>query len=274
MFSSGAAAGTYLFSVVPYLLTGREIYQTGVLASVILVLAAATLLLADLSSIWLVLRTFSNLRSPQARGAIGLGLFIIFSVVTAALSYSGLLTGALPAIAWLGAVTALATLLYPGTVMGSMKAIPFWSGATPALLMLSAAPLSGAAVVTVIGGWNNVGLNPRPVTLWLLVAYGAVLLAHIAMGSQGLKAARAAVQELTRGRLSLTFWLGVVLIGVVIPFALYIIELWVPSGLMLQIGALLILVGLLLTRYCLLACGIKIPLLRDDAITATYWLSR
>ena len=80
------------------------------------------------------------------------------------------------------------------------------------------------------------------------------------------------VQNLVNGSMSFLFTTGVVVIGLFIPLILYILNIWFPSTLMLQAGSILVLIGGVLMRHSLIAAGIKIPVLRDDAITATYWL--
>ena len=272
IFCGGTAGGTYIISVISYLLAGDRIFLTGVVASIVLVLIAVLVLLAHLPSIWRASKVFLNPKSPLTLGAVGLSLLIIFSVVTAGIMVTGVATDALYVIAWLGAAASLLTLIYPGILMGMMKTIPFWSGPGPSLLMLSATLLSGGAMVTLLGGLGNMGFNLSVVTLWLLAINGLFLLIYILMGKQGSKAAQMSVQELINGSLSFLFTMGVVIIGLFIPFILYILNIWFPSTLLLQIGSILVLIGGVLMRYSLIAGGVKISVLRDDAITATYWL--
>ncbi len=110
--------------------------------------------------------------------------------------------------------------------------------------------------------------------MWLLVIYGAILAAHVAMGSQGLGAARASARQLVSGRLSSVFWVGVVLVGVVLPLIAYAVDTAATPGPAIQVASVLVLAGGLLFRYCILASAVKTPVLPEDAIFATYWLSR
>jgi formate-dependent nitrite reductase membrane component NrfD len=269
MFCGGAAGGTYIISAISYLLFGGRIFLAGVVASVVLALISILVLLADITSIWRTPRVFLNFKSPLALGATGLSLFMISSVLTIGIMHTGLAASALYVIVWIGTAASLLTLIYPGILMGMMRAIPLWSGSGPSLLVLSSGLLVGAAVITVVGGLGNVNFNLSLVVLCLLVVYGIILLMYIIMGTQGPKAAQMSVQQLTHHGLSSIFWIGVVVIGFVIPLLLYILS---PSEQILKIGSLLILIGGLLMRYSLLASGIKISMLRDDAIIATYWL--
>lgn len=141
----------------------------------------------------------------------------------------------------------------------------------PILLFLAAGPLSGAAIVDLMGGPGDAGLDLRPATVWLLVAYAVVLLAQVAMGSQGLPATRLSVHYLTMGRLAAIFWVGVTVAGIVVPLGLYLAGAWTSDAVLVRAGALLILVGGLLMRYSLLASGFKTSVFREDALLPTYW---
>lgn len=272
MFLSGAAAGAYLISVAPFLAAGQEVYLTGIEASLALVLAALGGILADLTSVRLAPRAFAYQRSPVARGAIGLGAFTCLAIATLVSIYVDASPGVLAVAVWLGVIASIFTMVYPGMVLGSMRSIPFWSGAMPVLLLLSAAPLSGAAIVTIIGGNLDIEINLRQLSLWLLVAYGVMLFAHVAMGSQGTPAERAAARQLIAGNLSYVFWVGMTLVGVVLPLFLFAGNAWSSDPLVARFGAVLILAGGLLMRYGILASGVKAPLIPEEAVIPTYWL--
>lgn len=272
MFLSGAAAGAYLISVGSFLAAGQEVYLAGVEASLALVLAALGGILADLTSVRLAPRAFANQRSPMARGASGLGAFTFLIIATLLLVYTDASPGVLAVAVWLGVIASLFTIVYPGMVLGSMRSIPFWSGAMPVLLLLTAAPLSGAAIITMISGAVDIGISLRQLVLWLLVGYGIILFAHVAMGVQGTPAERAAARQLIAGNLSYVFWVGMALVGVVIPLLLFAGDAWASDPLVARIGAVLVLAGGLLMRFGILASGIKAPLLPEEAVIPTYWL--
>ncbi len=68
-------------------------------------------------------------------------------------------------------------------------------------------------------------------------------------------ASREAVRRLSEGALGWAFGIGVVLVGMVIPF---LVVVWAPSAGVL--AGLLILVGSFLFRYCVLKAGVYAPL--------------
>ena len=272
VFCGGTAGGVYMISVLPYLVFGGRIFLTGVFASLVLVLICVFGLITDSTSGWRVPRAFFNIKSPLAVGAISLSLLIIFSIATAGIMYTGLVTGALYIVVWLGVTVSFLTIIYPGVLMGLMKAIPFWSGSGPSLLLLSASLVSGSAVVTLVGGPGHVNFNLSRLTLWLLVIYGLFLLIYIIIAGQGSKAAQISVRQLIKGNLFFMFVIGVIAIGLVVPFVLYIMDIISSSAPLLQVGSGLILIGGILMRYSLIASGVKMPMLSEDSISATYWV--
>jgi len=272
IFCGGTAGGTYIISALPYLIFGGRIFLTGVAASLVLVLISVSVLITEPTSVWRAPRAFFNVKSLLTVGAISLSLLIILSIATIGIQYTRLATGALSTVAWLGVMVSFLTIIYPGAVMSFMKAIPFWSGSGLSLLLLSAALVSGSAVVTLVGGLGHVNFDLSRVTLWLLAIYGSFLLIYIMIAGQGSKAAQISVHQLIKGNLFFMFVMGVVGIGWVVPFVLYIMDMISSSAPLLRVGSGLILIGGILMRYSLIAAGVRISMLSGDSITATYWL--
>jgi polysulfide reductase chain C len=272
IFCGGTAGGTYILSVLPYLLFSGRIFLTGVYASLVLVWLSVFVLVVESTSLWRLPRAFSNIKSPLALGAIGLSLLIVSSIATIGILYTGLATGALSIVVWLGVTVSLLTILYPGALMGLMKAIPFWSGSGPSILLVSAALVSGCAVVTLAGGLGKLNFSLSRVTLGLLVIYGLFLLIYIVTGRRSSRTAQISVQRLINGHLFFIFIVGVIAMGLVAPLALYIMDIISSSTPLLQVGSGLILIGGILMRYSLIAAGVRMPVLSNDSITAAYWL--
>jgi formate-dependent nitrite reductase membrane component NrfD len=114
--------------------------------------------------------------------------------------------------------------------------------------------------------------NLSRIPLWLLVIYGLFLSIYIILGSQGSKAAQISIQQLFKGNLSHIFMIGVLAVGLIAPFVLFIIGIIASSASLSQVGSVLILAGGILMRYSLIASGVKTSVLSDDSITAIYWL--
>jgi formate-dependent nitrite reductase membrane component NrfD len=229
-------------------------------------------LIAKLTSVRRAPRAFFNIKSPLALGAIALPLLIISSMATIGILYTGLATGALSIVVWVGVTVSLLTIIYPGALMGLMKAIPFWRGSGPSILLLSAALVSGCAVVTLAGGLDKLNFSLSRVTLWGLVIYGLLLSVYVVRGRQSSKTAQISVQQPIKGNLFFMFIIGVIALGLVTPLALYIMDIISSSTPLLHLGSSLILIGGILMRYSLLAAGVRMPMLSNDSITAAYWL--
>ena len=272
IFCGGTAGGTYILSVLPYLFFSGRIFLTGVYASLVLVLISVFVLVAESTSLWRLPRAFFNIKSPLALGAISLSLLIISSIATIGILYTGLATGALSIVVWLGVTVSLLTIIYPGALMGLMKAIPFWSGSGPSILLLSAALVSGSAVVTLAGGLDKLNFSLSRVTLWGLVIYGLFLSIYVVRGRRSSKTAQTSVQQLSKGNLFFIFIIGAIALGLAAPLALYIMDIISSSTPLLHVGSSLILIGGILMRYSLFAAGVRTPMLSNDSITAAYWL--
>lgn len=272
IFCGGTAGGTYILSALPHLLFSGRIFLTGVYASLFLVLISVFVLVAESTFLRRLPRAFLYIKSPLALGAISLSLLIIFSIATLGIMHTGLAPLALYVVVWLGVTVSLLTIIYPGILMGFMRAIPFWSGSGPSLLLLCASLLSGSAVVTLVGGLGHVDFDLSQITLWLLVIYGLFLSICIIQAGQGPRAAQISVQRLIKGKLFLIFIIGVVAMGLVAPFVLFIMGTIPSSASMPWVGSVLILIGGILMRYSLIASGVKMSLLSEDSIAATYWL--
>lgn len=272
IFCGGTAGGTYILSVLSYLLFSGGIFLPGVCASLVLVWLSVFILVAESTSLWRLPRAFFNIKSPLALGAISLSLLIISSIVTLGILYTGLAAGALRIVVWLGVAVSLLTILYPGALMSLMKAIPFWSGSGPSFLLLSAGLMSGSAVITLAGGLDKLNFSLSRVTLGLLVIHGLFLLIYMVTGRRSSRTAQISVQRLIKGHLFFVFIVGVIALGWVTPFALYIIGMISSSAPMLYTGSSLILIGGILMRYSLMVAGARMSMLGEDSITASYWL--
>ncbi len=271
IFCGGTAGGAYILSALPYLVLGGRIFLPGVALSLGLVWISLFTLIAESTSVRRVPRTFLNIKSPLTLGAISLSLLFILSTATVGISHTGLATGGWPIVVWSGVAVSFLTIVYPGILMNLMKAIPFWSGTGPSFLLLSASLLSGSAVVTLAGGPGKVNFSLSRGTLSLLVIYGLCLFIYIVRGRRSSRTAQMSVQRLTEGHLFPVFIIGVIVMGWVVPIALYIADVFSPSAPLRYAGSSLILIGGVLIRYSIISAGVRIPMLNEGSITATYW---
>ena len=231
------------------------------------VLALVSIGLVLLGAFALLLKLGNPLRAWRAasrpgtswisRGVLSVSSFILFAVLALAPDYvtvpqlpwsaDSALGRALAAIA---ALAALATAIYPGFVVAGSRAIAFWR--TPMLpLLFFTYALMGASGIVLIA--STPATLPRVELLaGGLIAVNIVLLAiYLFTMSKAGAGARELVRRLNRAPLRETCWLGVVLVGLLLPLMLVG---WFHAH--AEIAGACILAGGLLFRYCVLKAGV------------------
>ena len=158
-------------------------------------------------------------------------------------------------LGWFAGLCALMITLYPAFFFRSTsRAIPFWNTPLLPLFFVGYALLGGAGVVLLL---DPISPAPSQVALSavaLIVIEAAMVAIHLAEMQRSGGSGRESVRLLNQAPLSWIFWLGVVLIGMVLP----LVEiLFIPSTLVAA-GAFLLLGGFLF-RYSLLKAGVYIP---------------
>lgn len=182
-----------------------------------------------------------------ARGFWGLGLFMLGGLLclpplllpniwSAGSSVAVLGT----ALAWVGAAV---MICYMGFVYVASKGIPFWNSPLHPILYIAYAFRGGAAALLVVAAVLDIHLAPGSGLLqsWMAVTALVIVLwlfeiTFILSGGEG--AARRSVHELLRGRLAIYVYVGILLVGLVVP-------LFLLSGYAVpQTRATLVLIGL------------------------------
>jgi formate-dependent nitrite reductase membrane component NrfD len=160
---------------------------------------------------------------------------------------------------WLATALAIITAVYTAFLFAQAKGRDFWQTPTLALHMLLHALLAGGAVFAVlflysppIAGWAGFLQNGLMLTvgLNLLVILFEMITPHPTAD------ARRTVDLIVRGRFENYFWIGVVMIGNVVPFTLA----WAGGPLMLAGAGVCILVGMYITEYIWVRAPQEIPL--------------
>jgi formate-dependent nitrite reductase membrane component NrfD len=163
-----------------------------------------------------------------ARGFWGLGLFMLGG----ALALPPLL---LPNVAWpallaqlgtgLGWIGAAIMICYMGFVYTASKGIPFWNSPLHPVLYIAYALRGGAAALLTLVALLGLAIDPAAGLLqsWLAVTAVVIVLWGFDIGfilSGGEQAARRSVHELLRGRLALSVYGGILLVGLLVPLVL------------------------------------------------------
>ena len=285
LFLGGAGAGAYLVGVIAEWLGGRyrRLAKPGIYAGPPMVAVGALLLLIELGQPLRFWRGFFNpTSSMMSVGIIIISLFIVLGFLHILFSLFPQIGVKEGAQRWLGSVNALlgvGIMIYTGLLLGLVKAVPFWNTPMLPLLFLVSALSSGLATVMLIAGLQRwvmparvkaeevsesvQGLLPS-VTVLVVVELLALFSLLFLMTGSRVTAAESA-QYLVTGGYATTFWVGVVVIGLLVPLGLVI---WVATqrGKMAlervadvsTLVAFCLLVGGLILRYAVVAAGANV----------------
>lgn len=270
LFLAGAGAAAYLIAVIVGFMGEkyRAVERMGVFLGPPLVGAGALILVLDLGQPTRFTLAFLNPTSSIM--SIGT-IFITTFLVLGAIHWLLQLLKKDMRLPWLGALNclfALGTMSYTGLLLGVLKAIPFWN--TPALpvLFITSALATGAGAILLglaVKRWvrpakaqeeeENTGLSLAILSKIVIVVIAVELIIlvffMVIMGyTQGV--AQISVDYLLSGDYALAFWLGIIVVGLLVPFAVEIFarskSKSLPVARIADLGAV--------TGVCLLAGGI------------------
>jgi formate-dependent nitrite reductase membrane component NrfD len=205
-----------------------------------------------------------------SRGMYCIGLFAILGLVHIILTFYAnptITTG----VAALGSVTGVFAILmiiasflvtlYAGLLIGYVKAIPIWGSAMMPFFFVASGFLGGAALA-LAGRMNNAAVLQFVQILVLI--YAAVVLAYLWNAWNQLGASKYSIQQMVKGggMLSIIFYVGVVLLGMLLPVATVIVSFVSNvSTPLLGVAIAGVLVGDLSLRYLIMKCGTYTPLI-------------
>lgn len=290
LFLAGLGAGAVTVSGSVLLRKGGfhesrlDIARYGALIGPLPVMLGTFLIVFELGQPFRALNLFKLINlSPMSIGTWALALFIVLSGLYA-ISFIPRqptwpwLGQARRLLAWLCVPLGISVAIYTGVLLGAMPARPFWNSPILAgLFVLSALSTGTAAIMLMVAlfGKNRHEQSPAGQNddRYLLVSSDAILLggemlviflflmfAHLTIGD-----VRHAVEViLPGGSLAPLFWWGVVLIGILFPFALELVQV-VPkllygrsfkSNLLFEVAvALSVLAGGFALRYVIVIAG-------------------
>jgi len=161
---------------------------------------------------------------------------------------------------------ALFLMIYPGFLLSYVHAIPLWNNALIPVIFVLYAFLGGLGLflpMGLAGGLDHSGVVAveKGIRLFLLVSSGVLAVYLISVGYTN-PAGRKSLFSLLTGSFALTFYGGVVFLGILIPlfsslFLYFSNSLILP---LLYFAMLCELIGSFLLRLCLLKAGIYMPL--------------
>ncbi|MFQ5826438.1 MAG: NrfD/PsrC family molybdoenzyme membrane anchor subunit, partial [Dehalococcoidia bacterium] len=157
-------------------------------------------------------------------------------------------------------------IMYTGFVLGEVRAIAFWNATLIPMLFILYSLLGGTGLTLAIhrafprGAVNIERLET--IALWLLSLSAVVMIVYLDVMYRRGPGAKQSVLDLVKGRISVPFILGVVVLGIIIPLSVasygFIAGV---SWVVLTTGAVCELIGGFSLRYSLLKAGTYEPLI-------------
>lgn len=286
LFLAGTGAGAYLVAVVAGLLGERyrTLVKPGVLLGAPLVAIGCLLLLVDLGVPARFMLTFLQPQtSMMSVGVIIISLFIVLSgvhwVLTLVKKGSPKFLLVLSIVA---GVFALGTAAYTGCLLALVQAIPFWhQPMLPVLFVLSALSTGIGAVFVALGiarlvrpaafsdpaaekAVHGLGAVDLPIIVAeLLILFSMMFI----MGSTD-TVASTSVAFIVSGAYAVPFWLGIVIVGLLVPGILEVLALttWREKGVACAMNSgiatgLCLLIGGLILRFAIVSAGLNVAVL-------------
>jgi formate-dependent nitrite reductase membrane component NrfD len=200
-----------------------------------------------------------------SRGFIFIMLFIGFTTVTLILrQWVPDATGAITTFKILAGIFAFAQSIYTGFAVSYVSAIKLWNSAILPILFVVCGFSGGIAILMGISlGGSESQLNTiENITRITLISFAVILIVYLWNATYSSNAAKDSVARMLGGNIAAVFWIGVIILGVVIPITVSLITYWTgeaSSALLLTAVVSEILGGLSL-RYVILKGGTYIPL--------------
>jgi len=264
-FLVGVAAGAWLLGLV-------FSYSPGLVAGLVLAAAGGVAHLAFLGRPERFWRMARHVRTAWiSRGFIGLSLFLVGALLyLPPILFTGWPWGATSALGQLGWVLAaigmVVLIVYMGFVYTASKGIPFWNSPLhPVLYMTYAVRGGAAALLFCLAVLGPVGNDTIATLLKIWIAATALVIVLFVFELQGAMtggnaAARRSAQELMSGRVAAAFYIGTLLIGLIVPAVLASGQI-APLGLgVLAAIGLFSVVGDFFMKYTTIRAGIYLPL--------------
>lgn len=172
------------------------------------------------------LRFFYLIMNPGSVMTLGVYFICVFMPVSIAAALLEVLRRPVPKwLTWTGIVSAFCVAAYTGFLLGVVSAYPLWNNAILPVLFVVSALSAGLAATSLVGLITD---RERFEQMWLikkshviLSAIEMVVLATmLIIVSSGSPEGAASVASLVSGQYAPMFWGGLVLLGLVAPFAI------------------------------------------------------
>ena len=263
VFTKAIAAGAFLIPFLAIIL-GHEVSNTAKLWS-----AGISLVGLALTGLFLVMdldrpdRFLNVLLRPQwnswlVKGGYTITIFGLLVTIWGANTWFDLGVPEIPLL-WVTAVFAVLLAIYTAFLFAQAKGRDFWQSPTLPIHMLVHSVMAGVAIFVLASlifgneGWMSI----LKMTFIIALAVNLFTMITELTITHPNTATHTVVEMITKGRYKGLFWIGVVLIGNVIPLAAL---LFVPSANILILASVLVLIGIYVTEKIWVEAPQRIPL--------------
>ena len=216
--------------------------------------------------------------SELSRGTILLGLFLIFGVLQLApsLSYFSGLPWESSSLFFkiVMPILGLFVIIHGFVTLSVISALPFWNSAIVPVLSLASGIWLGTQIVAGLSlgmSQNEVLVALEPVARLSLFSYVFLTIFYLWNAKHSSLAAQQSLKMLTKGELAPLFYVGVVLLALIVPTLLTILiyakSIDATAGVLyLRVGCAI--VGDLTLRYCIMKAARYFPLIDSNIIAS------
>jgi formate-dependent nitrite reductase membrane component NrfD len=269
-FLSGMAAGSFIASAAASYLDEekyKKIASAGAYLALFSIMVDVPVLILDLDRPFrfITLLYRGSITAPLTWGVwflMGLGLFSLLNI--ALQRGMGSVKGFKNLILAIGSVFALGVAAYTAVALNiATNARPIWSNGTVIPIFMVASLMTGIAAVSLSGAAK--GLSSLNTANAVLLLFQFLLVAFLLLTASTSSAlGREAAGEILSGALSAVFWVGLVIIGLVIPvivsWANLLAKVAEPRAGTTALISAMVLVGVFALRYIIVYGGQIIPL--------------
>jgi len=201
-----------------------------------------------------------------ARGSFFTAVFSLFGFLQLITSHASPGSGIDLSAKVIAGFFCILTALYCGFMMSYCKSLPFWNTGLLPIVIMNAGIADGLALLMGLGMIaGGVNFTAVEAVTRILLLFNVLLIATLVMnGSYRSATAGFSSRELIRGRAAWAFWVGTVLMGIVVPMAISLETLWGSgeTASTLMIAAVVAhTIGAFGLKYCILKVGIYEPIL-------------
>lgn len=256
LFFGGIAGGLYLVSL----------YFDSLLGMFIAWILAMVTGLTDMAHLSKKTRFWRMLLKPKtswiSRGFIFIWLFLGAAAIQLAISYWADGGAAETFFKVVGGIMAFGVAIYSGFVVGYVGAIKLWNSAIIPILFVVAGVTGGLALLMVVSvGEAFLSWDVAVALRWVLIAYAVSVAIYLWVATYESTAARDSAMRILAGNIASVFWPLVVLLGIIVPIIMLFAS---DSNAVFIISGILVIIGGVGLRYCILKAGVYSPLVPTE----------